>query len=163
MRHLNVNKEYDGTDVYADDFIEKLDSEQGTTANETKKKTNKEVIRFETLPVPSMEEKMHIREKIFSLLEESRMNEMRLELEYDLAKVNNDEEKIEELSEQLYIIQKTNSEKLKNVLKEYQPQHVSKQWGNDPDYVAMLKQMSAIGSNNNNKKSKNKSVSKMEN
>ena len=50
-------------------------------------------------------------------------------MEYDLAKANNEDEKAEELAEQLFVVQKLNSEKLKDIITEYQPQHVSRVWG----------------------------------
>lgn len=148
MRLLNVNKEYEGQDVYADDFIDKLDSEQGTVTSEIRRKKIKDfpVQKADSLPVPNMEEKKNIRERLFSLLEECRINEMRLELEYDLAKSNNEEVKAEELAEQLFIVQKFNSDKLKDIIAEYQPQHVTRVWGNDPDYMEMVNHMAAINS-----------------
>ena len=77
MRLLNVNKEYEGDDIYSDDFIEKLDSEQGTEIRKSKK-AKEVMIKVESSAVPNMEEKRIIRERLFSLLEECRMNEMRL-------------------------------------------------------------------------------------
>ena len=78
MRHINANKEInlsDEADKYEDDVYDQCEVQSGAIYPKKKKGPK---INFDIKPVPSMEEKINIREKMFLMLEESRINEMRL-------------------------------------------------------------------------------------
>jgi hypothetical protein len=120
---------------------------------------------------PNLEEKANIREKMFSFLDESRMEETRLvrsvydlafvavaslvlspltshvdnsqELEYDQAKAHGDVKLAEEIAEALFILQKSNCENLSDIISSYKPSAFSKVWGNDAEYQDMVKQFGA--------------------
>lgn len=67
------------------------------------------------------------------------------ELDYELAKENGEIDKVKQLEEELFEIQIFNAENLKELITDYQPVSVAKNWGNDSDYVDMLKHLAAIG------------------
>mmetsp|Transcript_22139 Transcript_22139/g.30369 ORF Transcript_22139/g.30369 Transcript_22139/m.30369 type:complete len:187 (+) Transcript_22139:3-563(+) len=146
MRHINASKEMNSSinfeeENYEDDANDQYEIQTGTQSR--KKKGIK--INFETKPVPTMDEKINIREKMFLMLEESRINEMRVELDYELAKENGETDKAKQLAEELFEIQIRNAESLKDLITDYQPISVGKNWGNDSDYVDMLKHLATIG------------------
>jgi len=66
-------------------------------------------------------------------------------LDYELAKENEETEKVKQLAEELFEIQIRNAESLKELITDYQPISVGKNWGNDSDYVDMLKHLATIG------------------
>jgi len=88
-------------------------------------------------PVPSVEEKSELREEIFDFLDASRMEEMRVELEYEQLKSQVGVERAEYLAESLFALQKANYAKLKDMFVFYQPGGSGKAWGNDPDYLEL--------------------------
>lgn len=80
MRHINASKEMNSSMNFEDAYKsedagnDQYDVQSGTLPKK-KKGPN---IKFDSKPIPSMEEKTNIREKMFLMLEESRINEMRL-------------------------------------------------------------------------------------
>ena len=80
MRHINANNEVniDGNiEEYEEDAInqEVPPPTAGQVLNQRKKK---KPYKSDNKPVPTMEEKKNIRDKMFNMMEESRINEMRL-------------------------------------------------------------------------------------
>lgn len=66
------------------------------------------------------------------------------ELEYDQAKAHNDHKLAEEIAEALFILQKSNSENLVDMITNYRPSAFGKTWGNDAEYVEMVKNLGTI-------------------
>jgi len=96
-------------------------------------------------PPPNFEEKVLIREDMFNFLDESLMEETRLELEHEQAIAKNDIHLADEISEALFILQKENNDKLNNMILEYKPSAgVNKSWMYDSDYKEMLKNISIL-------------------
>jgi len=50
----------------------------------------------------------------------------------------------EELAEALFILQKYNSENLVDMINNYRPSAFGKTWGNDAEYVEMVKNLGTI-------------------
>ncbi len=65
-------------------------------------------------------------------------------MELEQAKESNDHKLADELGEALYLVQKMNAHKLKDVLTEYQPAPFGKTYGADPDYMSMLRNLQDI-------------------
>ena len=146
MRYLNMNNS-------GGDFEVKLTNESpiNTTTDSQQEKRFTEGyvdqpvdIEFDKgldgkLPVPTVEEKQNLRDQIFSMLDDFRVEETQLELEYDKLRNDVGLKRAEYLAEGLFTIQKENYTKLKKVLTIYQPQGFGKAWGNDADYLAISK------------------------
>ena len=64
-------------------------------------------------------------------------------MECDQAKAQGDTKLAEELAEALFILQKSNSENLSDMINSYRPSAFSKVWGNDAEYNDMVKQFTA--------------------
>jgi hypothetical protein len=152
-RHLNIDKEADDDDWEMDGEFEQ---EEGEVVPKEKffilegvpKKIKKPYLpEDKKIQPPSMKQKKDMREKMFSYLDEARIAEMRLELAYEAAK-NDDEldmKKLDDMAEDLYVIRKKNSTALFDFMDSYQANPNGKVWGNDPDYMIMLKALSSLG------------------
>ncbi len=66
----------------------------------------------------------------------------------------NDYKLSDELGEALYLLQKMNAGRLKDMLTDYQPVPFGKNWGTDPEYLAMLRNVNEISTKPKGKKSK---------
>lgn len=66
------------------------------------------------------------------------------ELDLEQAKLNNDAKLVEELSEALFYLQRLHNDKLNAMVSSYRPQLFGKNWGQDPDYQQMSKQLKSI-------------------
>lgn len=66
------------------------------------------------------------------------------ELDLEQAKLNNDIKLAEELSEALFYLQRLHNDKLNAMVSSYRPQLFGKNWGQDPDYQQMSKQLKSI-------------------
>ena len=147
MRHLNITKYSSERDDF-DEFNKVREEEEYTRRFEPGYVDEPIKVEFDKglepkPPMPDPEEKALIREQIFSLLEETKTEEMHLELQYEKLRDEVGAFKAEHLAEGLFTIQKENYTKLKNKLEEYQPQGFGKAWGNDPDYIAIMKEFRA--------------------
>ena len=147
MRHLNITKYSSERDDF-DEFNKVREEEEYTRRFEPGYVDEPIKVEFDKglepkPPMPDPEEKALIREQIFSLLEETKTEEMHLELQYEKLRDEVGAFKAEHLAEGLFTIQKENYTKLKNKLEEYQPQGFGKAWGNDPDYIAIMKDLRA--------------------
>jgi hypothetical protein len=105
---------------------------------------NKKFTELDQIPVPSFDEKKQLREDMFFFLEDSTIEETRIEIEIDQAREKGDLKLVEELTDALYVLQRINSEKLMNLITEYQPQTGTKSWGSDPDYTKLSRQLVAL-------------------
>lgn len=76
MRHINANKEVDGTDFILDGEME-FEEENRQVSSSSGRRKKKPVLKPEP-KVLDMDQKRNVREQMFRLLEESRINEMRL-------------------------------------------------------------------------------------
>ena len=81
MRHLNANKELNATEIVADEENEVAVDEKIIVSLTNKRKKKKNILKPEP-KVLDMEEKRNVREQMFRLLDESRIEEMRLVLQY---------------------------------------------------------------------------------
>lgn len=148
-RHLNIDKEADDDD-WEDidgDFEEEEEPNNEFKILQGPKKVKKTYMKEEKTRPPSMNQKKDMREKMFSYLDEARINEMRLELAYEVAK-NDDEldmKQIDAMAENLYVVRKKNSTALFDFMDTYQSNPNGKVWGNDPDYMIMLKSLAKLG------------------
>jgi hypothetical protein len=66
------------------------------------------------------------------------------ELLYDQAKEHGDTVKIQDISNSLFLLQKKNADRLKDLINEYNPAPFVNQWGSDPDYLNMIKNLETI-------------------
>jgi hypothetical protein len=146
MRYLNMNNSGGDFEVkVSDEFRPGLNT--NTDSQQGKRFTEGYIdqpidIEFDKgldgkLPVPTVEEKQNLRDQIFSMLDDFRVEETQLELEYDKLRNDIGSKRAEYLAEGLFTIQKENYTKLKKVLTIYQPQGFGKAWGNDADYLAI--------------------------
>ena len=145
MRHLNITKFSSERDDF-DGFNRVREEEEYTRRFEPGYVDEPIPVEFDKgltpkPPMPDPEEKAAIREQIFSLLEESKAEEMHLELQYEKLRDEVGAFKAEHLAEGLFTVQKANYAKLKEKLEEYQPQGFGKAWGNDPDYIEIMKEL----------------------
>lgn len=145
MRHLNITKYSSEKDDF-DEFNRVREEEEYTRRFEPGYVDEPVKVEFDKglvpkPPPPNPEEKAAIREQIFSLLDESKAEEMHLELQYEKLRDEVGAFKAEHLAEGLFTVQKANYAKLKDKLEEYQPQGFGKAWGNDPDYIAIMKEL----------------------
>jgi hypothetical protein len=76
MRHLNANKEVNGTNFMIDEEME-FEEEPRQISSSSGRRKKKPVLKPEP-KVLDMDQKRSVREKMFQLLDESRINEMRL-------------------------------------------------------------------------------------
>lgn len=65
-------------------------------------------------------------------------------MELEQARERGDSKLIDELSDALLYIQRMNNEKLNDLVNSYRPTLFGKNWGNDPDYIQMSKQLKNI-------------------
>lgn len=75
------------------------------------------------------------------------------ELEYDKAEEENDKKRMEEIKDAIYYLQRLHADKLSEMITDYRPNGQPNQWGNDPEYMAMLegiKRMNGNGNSNSN-------------
>jgi len=79
------------------------------------------------------------------LLIKAQISSFLQELEYDQAKARNDTKLAEELAEALFILQKSNCENLTDIINNYRPSAFGKTWGNDADYVEMVRNLGTVG------------------
>jgi len=145
MRHLNITKHSSERDDF-DEFNRIREDEEFTRRFEPGYVDEPIKVEFDKglepkAPMPNPEEKAMIREQIFSLLEESKTEELHLELQYEKLREEVGAFKAEHLAEGLFTVQKANYTKLKDKLDEYQAQGFGKAWGNDPDYIAIMKEL----------------------
>ena len=145
MRHLNITKHSSERNDF-DEFNRVREDEEYTRRFEPGYvdepiKTEFDKGLVPKPPMPDPEEKAIIREQIFSLLDETRTEEMHLELQYEKLRDEVGSFKAEHLAEGLFTVQKANYTKLKDKLEEYQPQGFGKAWGNDPDYISIMKEL----------------------
>jgi len=99
---------------------------------------------YENLPPPTFEQKKQVRESMFAFLEESSIEETRLEIEIEQAKLTGDFKSADELADALFLLQKINNDRLNNIIAEYRPQPANRTWGGDPEYAHLSKQLVAI-------------------
>ena len=76
MRHINANKDVDGSNFIADEEME-FEEEPRHVSSSSGRRKKKPVLKPEP-KVLDMDQKRGVREKMFQMLEESRINEMRL-------------------------------------------------------------------------------------
>ena len=62
-------------------------------------------------------------------------------MEIDRAREEGNVRQVDELSDALFVLQRMNSERLSNLITEYQPQPISRTWGADPDYAKLSRQL----------------------
>jgi hypothetical protein len=116
-----------------------------------RKPRGKAYLQEEKPPVPSMREKKEMREKLFTYLDDSRITEMRAELSMELAIGNDgDPAKIERMADDLFNTQKENAESLRDFMDIYQANPTGRLWGNDGDYMTMVKSLGAVNTENMN-------------
>lgn len=70
------------------------------------------------------------------------------ELECENAKENDDPERAKFLAEELFDLQIRNSENLLDMINDYNPSASGRNWGNDPEYMKMLKHLASLSTNN---------------
>jgi hypothetical protein len=132
----------------------------GLNSNNSYIEKNKKLSDLDQVAAPSFEQKKKLREDMFFFLEDSTIEETRLEIEIDQAKEKRDKKKVEELSDALFFLQRMNGERLINIITEYHPQPISKTWGQDPEYSKLSRQLVnlseqyAIHEENNNNSGK---------
>lgn len=153
-RQLGIDKEGDGDGM--DDDWENEEDVFGGAGKQYSILEGKSIKKRYYLPkdrsatAPSMKEKKNMREKLFGYLDEARIGETRLELAFELAMQNQDDEdmeltkKLDEMAEDLYLERKKNATALFDFMDAYSPNPTGKLWGNDVDYMTMLKSLSAI-------------------
>jgi hypothetical protein len=145
LKHLNIEKQ---NDILANE--QAAETEQNQTLGSLllhlpeKKKSLIDPQLDHSQPPPSFDEKRKSREKMFNFMEESAIEETRLELEIEQAKENNDTQLVEDLSDALLLVQRMNLEQLSNLVTNYKPTPFTRNWGNDPEYLAMSKQLRSI-------------------
>jgi len=149
MRHLNATRIAAMSDDY--DEFESARGDLQHLMNAERRKDNKggDKIEFDKglEPKPEMPDasaKASMREEMFNFLDNSRMEEMKLELEYEKLREEIGLARAEPLAEDLLALQKTNHRKLLDMFKIYQPKSFGTAWGNDPDYVKMAGEMDAL-------------------
>eukprot|EP00981_Chlorochromonas_danica_P001446 scaffold300_cov173-Ochromonas_danica.AAC.14 len=81
---------------------------------------------------------------MFITLEESTIEETRLELAYEEARERGDFRQAAELAEARYFLQRLHAERLQHLIDNYKPEFTSRTWGNDPEYALMVKQLNAM-------------------
>ena len=147
MRHLNATR----VAALGDDFDEfeaaRVDLEHSLNAQKLGPK--KEKIEFDKglEPKPEMpdpETKANLRDEMFGFLDQCRMEEMRLELEYEQLRQEVGMERADAAADQLLALQKANHRKLLDMFKVYQPQSFGRAWGADPDYQKMAGDLDAL-------------------
>mmetsp|Transcript_2313 Transcript_2313/g.3648 ORF Transcript_2313/g.3648 Transcript_2313/m.3648 type:complete len:254 (-) Transcript_2313:113-874(-) len=155
LRHLNIEKDSDAYKRFENPF---------PTGQPEKVQKNIEELQNlqpnQVKPPPTQEEKASMRGEIFNFMDEARMEETRLELEYEEARKQGDYRLLDELGEALFILQKDNCNRLSDMVADYRPAAFGKVWGDDDDYNHMLRNLTHIAEegggtgNNNNKKKK---------
>jgi hypothetical protein len=135
MRHLNVVKE--GNDFGEDEYQQNIES----VRTGSKKKKQPAAITNDKPRELSMEEKRNVRSEMFNFLESSSIEEMRLEIELERAEQSEDFELAKELKEASYVLQKRNCQEVRDMVTAYHPSTHGKIWGNDPEYLKMLKSL----------------------
>lgn len=146
MRHVNANNDsmydydFDGNNLdfesYDDAYkeIENLfDDKDGPIQTTTNSKGHKKYI-------PTVDEKIDIRLKLFAFLDQSRAEEEELATEYEKMKAE-DSIRASTIIEELMQKQLENSDSLKAFFSDYQPVPFGKAWGKDPDYIKMTKKL----------------------
>jgi hypothetical protein len=63
------------------------------------------------------------------------------EIELDQAKENGDLKLQSELSDALFVLQRLNSERLTNLITDYQPALSGKNWGPDPEHAKLSRRL----------------------
>ena len=150
MRHLNATRIAAMSDDY--DEFESARGDLQHLMNSERRKDNMgggDKIEFDKglEPKPEMPDaaaKASMREEMFNFLDNSRMEEMKLELEYEKLREEIGLARAEPLAEDLLALQKANHRKLLDMFKVYQPKSFGAAWGNDPDYVKMASEMDAL-------------------
>ncbi len=140
-RILNTDMAYEDTD----NVEEEREAGWDKILKQPRKPKGKAYLLEEKPPVPSIREKKDMREKLFAYLDETRIAEMRQELALDLA-IGNEEDpaKIERMSEELFNTQKENAQSLRDFMEVYQANPTGRLWGNDSDYMTMVKALGQI-------------------
>jgi hypothetical protein len=113
----------------------------GLNSNNSYIEKNKKLSDLDQVIAPSFEQKKKLRDDMFFFLEDSTIEETRLEIEIDQAKEKGDKKKVEELSDALFLLQRMHGERLINIITEYHPQPISKTWGQDPEYSKLSRQL----------------------
>jgi hypothetical protein len=151
---LNIDK---GTEILALEANQILASDANNTINDNvshismhserklPKKFGEMALHEQQLPPPSFDEKKKAREQMFDHFEESTVEETRLELEIEQAREQGNAKLVEDLSEALYYLQRLHNNRLNDFITQYRPQTFNgKNWGQDPDYQQMTKQLKII-------------------
>jgi hypothetical protein len=154
LKHLNIDKRSEILALDADNNLaadannHNIDNiPRISMASERKlpKKFGELALQEQQLPPPSFDEKKKAREQLFDHFEESAVEETRLELEIEQARELENTKLVEELSEALYYLQRLHNNKLNGFVAQYRPQvFTGKNWGQDPDYQQMTKQLKII-------------------
>ena len=143
LRHLNATRTAALSDDY-DEFESARDELEVQRSMERKPKKDKIEFDKGLEPKPDMPdptEKAALRDEMFELLDMSRMEEMKLELEYEKLKADLGLKRAEYAADSLLNLQKANYGKLMDLFKVYQPQAFGKNWGNDADYIVMATEL----------------------
>jgi len=153
MKLVNESDEQLELDEYANESFDQLDEELkerlslvSSAGSPSKSKKVNPLFRLapEKAPMPGFEEKAAMRMEMFSFLDNARIEEMQLEIEYERIKNEIGGPEAEIAAEQLFEVQMRNANTLKEMFVEYQPIAFGKAWGRDEDYLSMaqkLKQM----------------------
>lgn len=147
MRHLNATRIAALSDDYDEFEQARIDLDQRMNAE--RRNIKKDKIEFDKglEPKPDMPDaiaKANIRDEMFTFLDAARMEEMKLELEYEKLIEEIGLQRAEYAADNLLSLQKSNHSKLLDMFKLYQPQSFGKAWGNDPDYVQMAGELDAM-------------------
>lgn len=149
MRHLNIVKT---GDEYGNDEDDQYTEQQSThTGGKSKRQPT---ITSEKPRELSMEQKKNVRNRMFNFLDEARLEEMRLEIELERAEIAEDDQLVKELREASYLLQKKNCQQVRDMVQEYNPSSHGKLWGNDPEYLKMLKHLNSVGETSTRKSKK---------
>jgi len=147
MRHLNATRVAAISDDY--DEFEAARAELEYSLNAEKRGPKKDKIDFDKglEPKPEMPDpvaKASMRDEMFNFLDNTRMEEMKLELEYEKLKEEIGLARSDFKADELLAVQKSNYGKLMDMFKKYQPQSFGKAWGNDPDYSRIAGDLDAL-------------------
>lgn len=141
---------YDSFDQLDEELKERLSATSISTNSPNKSKKINPLFRLapEKAPMPGFEEKAAMRMEMFSFLDNARIEEMQLELEYERIKNEVGGAEAERAAEELFAVQMRNSNTLKEMFVEYQPIAFGKAWGRDPDYLSMAEKLKAMVASN---------------
>lgn len=148
MAHLNINNSSDGNLNLATLNLDETNPDMKKTTKRIEKEPP--VVQIRDNYMPDFHEKTRMRDELFNFMENSKIDEIQLELECDKLR-DEGGPAFERAADILLAVQRRNNENLQNMFKDYKSVPFGKAWGNDVDYIDMTNKLKKMINSSDNK------------